>query len=338
MATVRVFVGLDYHDAGVRVCVLDPQGRVLANAACPNDAAALAEFVGRHGGQVFAAVEACTGSADLADELVGRFGWSVDLAHPGYVRRMKQTPDKTDCTDARLLADLERVGYLPRVWAAPAAVRDLREVVRYRHQLAAQRRAAKVRIRALLRQHRQKPPAGVNPWTIAWHRWLREGTTLPEATRWVIERHLAELADLAGRTKAADAHLAGLTADDPLVRYLLAVKGVGPVTAVTLRAEIGRFDRFRTGKQAARFCGLSPRNASSGERQADAGLIKAGSPLLRTVLIEAAHRLARYQPRWRALKAALVGRGKPASVAVAAVANRWLRWLFHQAQPAALAA
>jgi transposase len=338
MATVRVFVGLDYHDAGVQVCLLDPHGRVLANTACPNDAAALADFVARHGGPVFAAIEACTGAADLADELVGRFGWSVDLAHPGYVRRMKQTPDKTDYTDARLLADLERVGYLPRVWTAPAAVRDLREVVRYRHQLAAQRRVAKVRIRALLRQHRQKPPAGVNPWTIAWHTWLRDGTTLPEITRWVIERHLAELADLARRTKEVDAELAGRTADDPLVGYLLAIKGIGLITAVTLRAEIGRFDRFRTGKQVARFCGLSPRNASSGARQADAGLIRAGSPLLRMIVVEAAHRLARYQPRWRALKAALVGRGKPAGVAVAAVANRWVRWLFHQVQPAALAA
>src|SRR5712672_1712424 len=128
MATVRVFVGLDYHDAGVQVCVLDSSGRVLANCPCANDAAVVVEMVRPHGDQVSAAVEACTGSADLADELVGRFGWSVDLAHPGYVRRMKQTPDKTDFTDARLLADLERVGYLPKVWTAPAAVRDLREV------------------------------------------------------------------------------------------------------------------------------------------------------------------------------------------------------------------
>jgi transposase len=338
MGTVRVYVGLDYHDSGVQVCVLDDSGRVLANTACPNDAAALDGLVRRHGGPVSAAVEACTGSADLADELVNRYGWSVDLAHPGYVRRMKQTPDKTDFTDARVLADLERVGYLPKVWQAPAAVRDLREVVRYRHQLAAQRRATKLRVRALLRQHRQKPPAGINPWTIAWHKWLRENATLPEATRWVIGRHLAELADLAGRTKAAEAHLAKLTADDPLVEYLLAIKGVGPVTAVTLRAEIGRFDRFRSGKQLARFCGHSPKNASSGTRQADAGMIRAGSPLVRTVAIEAAQRLARYQPRWRALKAALVGRGKPKSVAVAAIANRWMRWLFHQVRPAALAA
>src|SRR2546425_122732 len=85
--------------------------------------------------------------------------------------------------------------------------------------------------RGLHRQHRQKPPAGVNPWTIAWHTWLREGAVVPETTRWVIDRHRAELADLAVRTKAADAHLGRLTAADPLVQYLLAVKGIGPVTA-----------------------------------------------------------------------------------------------------------
>ena len=73
------------------------------------------------------------------------------------------------------------------------------------------------------------------------------------------------------------------------------------MTAWTLRAEVGRFDRFRSGKQLARFCGLSPKNASSGQRQADAGLIRAADPQLRTVLIEAAHRLARLDPRWWAL-------------------------------------
>ncbi len=31
----------------------------------------------------------------------------MDLAHPGYVPRMKQNPDKSDFTDAQMLADLE---------------------------------------------------------------------------------------------------------------------------------------------------------------------------------------------------------------------------------------
>ena len=113
---------------------------------------------------------------------------------------------------------------------------------------------------------------------------------------------------------------------------------MGPVTALTLRAEIGRFDRFVSGKQLSRFCGASPRNASSGQRQADAGLIKAANRQLRAVVIEAAHRLARYDPRWSLMATQMREAGKPGSVVAAAVANRWLRWLFHQMQPASLAA
>lgn len=70
---------------------------------------------------------------------------------------------------------------------------------------------------------------------------------------------------------------------------------------------------------------------------ADAGLVKAGRGALRTVLIQSAHRLCRYDERWRRLFESMRERGKPTSVAVAAVANRWVRWLFHRMneQPAA---
>src|SRR5262245_51782380 len=132
MSTLPVFVGLDYSLHGVQVCVLDGAGRVLMNRTLPDSAAALAAAVGRLGVVRGAALEACTGAADLAAELADRHGWPVHLAHPGYVAKMKQSPDKTDYADARLLADLERVGYLPRVWIAPAAPRHLRTRTRAR--------------------------------------------------------------------------------------------------------------------------------------------------------------------------------------------------------------
>ena len=334
MGTVAVFVGLDYHDEAVQVCILDDQGQQLANRSCANDAAAIVAFVQRHGQRVQAAVESCTGAANLADELVNRFGWSVDLAHPGFVARMKQNPDKTDFQDAHLLADLERVGYLPRVWLAPEPVRELRQLVRYRQQLTERRRATKLRIRAVLREQRCRAPAGINAWTQAWQRWLTRTAPLSEQGRWVVERHLRELTRLADDIGEVEKRLQQVTADDPEVARLLAQRGIGPVTAWTLRAEIGRFDRFRSGKQLARLCGLSPKNASSGQRQADAGLIRAANPQLRSVLIEAAHRLIRLEPRWRALAQDLRSAGKPGSLVVAAVANRWVRWLFHQMRAA----
>ncbi len=328
MASVSVFVGLDYHDDVVQVCAMNRKGKILLNRKLPNDRQAIVAAVRKVGRVVQAAIEACNGAADLADELIHGAGWPLQLSHPGYVARMKQSPDKTDFSDAQLLADLARVGYIPKVWLAPAEVRELRRLVRYRQQLADERRKIKLRISALLREHRvPRPPC--RTWTVAWRAWL-EGVELPAETRWIIGRHLrrfqATLLDLG----EVESHLAKLVEQDRLVQFLLTLPGIGLVTAITLRAEIGRFDRFQSGKQLSRFCGLSPRNASSGNRQADAGLIRAGNPQLRAVILQAAHRLKRYEPRWQRLALRLRRRGKPGSVIAAAVANRWMRSLYHQ--------
>lgn len=328
MSTVTVYVGLDYHKDSIQVCVMDREGKVLANRTCRNDAAEVHRLAARHGGHIRAAIEACAGAADLADELVATHGWDLDLAHPGYVNRMKQSPDKTDYSDAKMLADLVRVGYLPKVWLAPEDVRQLRTLVRYRQQLVRERSRAKVRVTALLREARLEEPKG-GRWTRRWLAWLSVATGLGTEARFVVDCHLADVRRLDEQIRLVEARLARVTADDPVVEQLVALRGVGRVTAWALRAEVGRFDRFRTGKQLARYCGLSPRNASSGQRQADAGLIKAGNELLRETIIELSHRLIRYDERWRALAGALRGAGKPTSVIAAAVANRWVRWLYY---------
>jgi transposase len=330
MAIVKVFVGLDYHQDFVQVCAMNLKGRILLNRKLPNEWQAIAAAVGKAGRVARAAIEACNGAAHLADELIHHAAWPLELSHPGYVARLKQSPDKTDFSDAQLLADLARVGYIPRVWLAPAEVRELRRLVRYRQQLVDERRNIKLRIGALLREHRvPKPPC--NPWTRAWRCWLAK-LELPVQTAWIIQQH-ARRFELATRDiYAAESRLAELAAQDRPVQFLLTLPGIGLVTAITLRAEIGRFDRFRNGKQLSRFCGLSPRNASSGNRQADAGLIRAGNPQLRAVILQAAHRLKRYEPRWQQLASRLRRRGKPGSVIAAAVANRWMRSLYHQAK------
>jgi transposase len=330
MESIPVKVGLDYHQHSVQVGVMDMEGRLLGNRSCPNDWQAIASFAERYGRVSGAAIEACGGAADLAEELVQRAGWSMHLAHPGYVNRMRQNPDKHDWGDACLLADLERVGYLPQVWLAPQETRELRRLVAYRQQLADERRTIKLRVGALLRDHRQICRE-VRPWTLRWFSWLSDAA-LSEHSRWIIERHLARMGWVRREIVAVEKRLEKLTRDDAVVKHLLKQKGIGPVTAWVMRAYIGRFDRFRTGKQLSRFCGLSPRNASSGERQADAGLIKAGHPDLRRTLIEAAHRLMRCDPEWQQRACMLLRKGKPYCVVSAAIANRWMRRLFHQMQ------
>lgn len=338
MAIVKVFVGLDYHQDLVQMCVLDETGKVLCNRPVKNDATLIRWVAEQHGQVQAAALEACCGAANLAQELVDG-GWSVSLAHPGFAARMKQNPDKTDFADARLLADLLRVGYLPKVWLAPERLRRLRRLVRFRQQLVDQRRDIKLRIRALLRENRLKSPESINPWTRRWLAWLENTAKLQEEDRWMMQRHLKWLNQLNQEILQSEAELQRWAEGDAVIQKLLTLPGVGLVTAVTLRAEVGRFDRFQNGKQLSRFCGVTPRNASSGKRQADAGLIRAGNPQLRRVLIQLAHRLInRLDSRWGALAMKLIKRGKKKNIAVAAVANRWVRWLHHQMQPTTLAA
>jgi transposase len=327
MNSVSLFAGLDYHQDSIQLCVLDTQGRVRSNRSLPSDVAAVAAEL-RRGGVGTVAIEACCGAAAFGEQLARYGDWRVELAHAGYVSRLKQSPDKSDYSDARLLADLTRVGYLPKVWLAPPAVRDLRQLTGHRTRLAEHRRAIKLQIGAVLREQRVKlqPSRWSKPWLAS----LADCPLLSRQARWIVNDLLDELAHVSGKIARVQTRLREATADSPLVAKLLKIEGVGEVTAWMLAAWIGRFDRFKNGKQLSRYCGLSPRNASSGARTADAGLIDAANKPLRAVLIQAAHRLMRTDDRWGRLADSLLRRGKPKPLVTAAVANRWVRSLHHR--------
>lgn len=67
--------------------------------------------------------------------------------------------------------------------------------------------------------------------------------------------------------------------------------GVGIITALTIVAEVDGFERFSSGKKLASFAGLLPRQRSSGETIKYGSITHAGSPALRTVLVETAMRI-----------------------------------------------
>lgn len=338
MENVPVFVGLDYHSRSVQVCVMDREGTVLVNRKCGNSVAETGAAVGPSREVVRVAIESCCGAADLADGLIADLHWPVSLAHPGYVQRMKQNPDKTDYADAKMLAELARAGLIPPVWLAPQSVRELRLLIRLRADLVGHLRSTKVRILAVLRQQRIADPS-CKRWCKRWLAWLTGAEcTLTSQARFAVSVYLDEINALQARIKTVEARLRDATVTDAVVAALMGIKGVGEVTAWTMRALIGQFDRFPSGKHLARFCAVTPRNASSGQRMADSGMIKAGDPQLKSVVIEAAHRLRRYEPRWRAFSESMHARGKPASVVVGAIANRWLRGLYHQMKGLPMAA
>jgi transposase len=331
MDIVSSYVGLDYHSDSIQVCVMTKEGDVLLNRSVASQVGAVIDAVrGCHAGVIVegVALEACTGSAEFASRLAVATEWTVRLAHAAAVHRLKQGPDKTDHGDAWHLANLIRVNYLPEVWLADEQTRQLRHLVRYRQSLVAAAKDIKLRIRSLLKEDGVAEECPRGAWTKTWLEWLK-ATALPEQSRWIVAEQLDLLARFQEKIADVDARMEEITRDDRVVQKLLEQAGVGLVTALLLRAVVGRFDRFRSGKQLSRYCGVTPCNASSGKRQADAGLVTAGHDDLRAVLIQLAKRLPRHDPHWREFKARLRPR-KSANVISAAIANRWLRRLFHK--------
>jgi len=328
--TMPVFVGLDYHQDSIQVCVLNQQGDLLLNRSARNDAMELGRLVNPLGKVQQVGIEACCGAADLGQELVEKLSWNVSLGHAGYIARMKGSPDKSDFSDGRLLADLTRVGYLPRVWLAPAYIRGLRQLVNHRQRLVDRSRSIKLQIGAILREQRVKiDPERGGRWSKTWTASLRDNDQLCQQERWIVNDLLDDLIYHQRKIAAVGSRLREATAHDPVVAKLMRQEGIGEVTAWVLRACIGDFSRFRRAKQLSRYCGLSPANASSGQRIADAGLIDGCNKLLRMTIVQAAHRLRRTSDRWKRLGDALAQRGKAPCVIIGAIGNRWMRSLHH---------
>jgi transposase len=90
------------------------------------------------------------------------------------------------------------------------------------------------------------------------------------------------------RLKAYDHRIASLARTNQQTARLMAVEGVGPLTATALVASVGDARQFRSGRELSAWLGLTPRQHSSGERTVLLGISKRGDRYLRTLLIHGA--------------------------------------------------
>src|SRR5439155_4019496 len=141
--------------------------------------------------------------------------WNVSLGHPAYIAKIKSSPDKSDFSDGRLIADLTRVGYLPRVWLAPANIRELRQLVNHRQRLVDQGRAIKLQIGAILREQRVKIDSERGSrWSKAWTASVRDNDRLSKHARWIVNELLDDLKYIAGKIAATEGRLREAAAED----------------------------------------------------------------------------------------------------------------------------
>lgn len=80
---------------------------------------------------------------------------------------------------------------------------------------------------------------------------------------------------------------------------LTSIKGIGPVFAAGIIAEIGSIDQFKNDEALAKFAGITWRHHQSGKFEAeDTPLTKTGNSYLRYYITEAANQVIKYIPEY----------------------------------------
>jgi transposase len=245
----------------------------------------IAGFVARCGEQSALAVEASSPTWAFVDRIVAHVG-AVHVVDARKTRLKAGYAAKTDRLDAQRLADALRRDSIVAVYYPPPAIRDLRELCRYRCQLARLQASLKQRIQALLLRHGVVVPVR-SPFTRRGTAWL-ETLVLPGWSGAGLQGLRQVLGDVRAQLVPVMIAVRATAAADPIARALDGCPGLGPVFSLTLRAELGTITRFPDGPHVASYAGLVPRVERSARRHWSGRITKAGSPWLRWVLVEAA--------------------------------------------------
>src|SRR5215211_466909 len=320
---MSVYVGMDVHRKRSQIAIVDDAGDQQRNRNVPNDPAKLVPILGVLEPGTPVAFEAAYGWGWLV-ELLEELELEPRLVHPSRCKAIASARLKNDKVDARTLAQLLRADLLPEAWIAPQQVRDLRALLRHRASLVRASTTCKSRVHAVLAD--RGIPERSSPWTAPGRAWLA-GLALPPIPREVVDDCCGLLDALASPIARLEREITALAKPDPRVQALMALPGIGRLTAMTVVAEIGDLGRFPTARKLCAWAGLTPAVRNSDRKVRHGHITKQGSPWVRFVLQEAAQR-AKTRPPFAAFYAKTAARrGK--HIATVAVARKLLARSFH---------
>lgn len=301
--------GIDLHKRTCVLATVDAAGEIIAEAELRTSRRAVAAYFAALPGPHRATVEATSGWYWMRD-LLGREGVTLTLAHAKFLKAIAYAKVKTDAVDARTLAQLLRVGLIPEAHMISPELLPMRDVMRTRLRLVQKQVGTRNSIHRLLEKHN-----------------VRAVADLPPLAQLQAECHREQVLLLRDQIRRLEKSLHPHLIPNPDVQRLLAIPGIGKVSAFTLALEIDGIERFPSERQFFSYCRLVPGAANSGGRERQRAS-KDGNKYLKIVFSNAAVRAIQYYPEiraWYARKA----RKKNRHVARALVAKELARIVYH---------
>src|SRR5256712_2879113 len=291
-AHAMLYVGVDLHRKRSVVAALKDEGELVLNrriASRPEDFQRV--FGELEPSSLSVVFEATYGWHWFAD-LLADAGIEAHMAHPLATKAISAGRVKNDSVDARTLAHLLRTHLLPEAWIAPTEVRERRRLARTRTSLVRIRSRLRCQVHAILADHCVQPPVG-SIFGPAGRRFLAS-VELPAVDRGRVDAALRLSDAVTVEGIALDKELRAAFTGDERIRRLMAIPGIGFLTAAVLLAEVGDARRFSSPDQLASWAGLTPTERSSDEHTRRGHISKQGSRWLRRVVVGAAPRPGPY--------------------------------------------
>ena len=286
-------IGCDLHARQQTIAMLDTDTGELVEKTLEHEGEGMRKFYSALPSPVLVGIEA-TGSMQWFLQRMEELGMECRVGHPAKIRKAETRKQKHDRRDARLLLQLLTENRFPTIWMPSTEQRDLRTLLRHRHQW--------VRLRSRV-QHTLQSMAlnqglrwGHSLWSQAGQQALRALPLAPHAS----QRRAALLAlypRLQESIEELDQQVSEQAQQRPQARRLMTHPGVGPVTSLATEVFLGDPRRFAEGKAVASYVGMIPGEYSSGGRQRLGAMTKQGNALLRYLWCEAAMHAVRYDPQ-----------------------------------------
>jgi transposase len=201
---------------------------------------------------------------------------------------------KTDRRDAQVLSEVSCRIDLPSVHIPAEQARERRTMCAMREQLLGARTALVNAVQGWRRTQLFKMRSG-EPVTLP--KRIRDAALArPEGLPEYVERLLFSIEALNVQIKAAGKELEELANKDPVCQRLMSIPGIGPATSMRFVAALDDITRFPSAHSVEAFLGLTPGERSSSERKRRTGITKAGPPMVRCNLVQAAWTLRRTRP------------------------------------------
>jgi transposase len=194
--------------------------------------------------------------------------------------------NKTDAADAAALIEAIRCCEIRPVPVKSIDQQVLQQLHRLREQYKITRNTRMNLLRAVLRELGMPIPGGLKRSLQALRTAVHSSPSgLPAMLIAVCVRVLEEVEQLQQGLTDLETTLRESTRQDPGVRDLMTIPGVGLLTATALRATVGEIERFPSGRHFACWLGLAAREYSTGERRRLGRISRRGDIYVRSLLV-----------------------------------------------------